>query len=148
MIVLPNSDPTLRAKVSQRQNYGVGADERLQSNVEFELSRLIEKEIHFHLKLEGEKRQLEAMADFNTVAVFSHLDPHSKGYLDFGIIKDFFCKYESEVMKEQILAIIRRLSDQPDGKISFREFSLGITPDALCLDQPACNTELMSELKQ
>jgi Ca2+-binding EF-hand superfamily protein len=74
------------------------------------------------------------MPDFNTVAVFSSLDPHSKGYLDFNIIKDFVCKYESEVMKEQILSIIRRLSDQPDGKISFREFSIGITPDPFCLD--------------
>lgn len=51
-------------------------------------------------------------------------------------------------MKEQVLSVIRRLSDQPDGKISFREFSLGITPDPLCLDQPACNTELNSEMKQ
>jgi hypothetical protein len=36
-------------------------DERLQSNVEFELSRLIEKEIHYHVKIEIEKKQLEAM---------------------------------------------------------------------------------------
>jgi hypothetical protein len=111
MIVLPNSDPALRAKVSQRQNYGVAQDERLQSNVEFELSRLIEKEIHYHLKLEHEKRQLEEMEDFNTVAVFSLIDPLGKGYLDFGIIKDFISKFESEIMKESILSIVRRLSD-------------------------------------
>ena len=51
------------------------------------------------------------MPDFNTVAVFSCLDPLNKGYLDFGILKDFLSKFESEIMKEGILSIIRRLSD-------------------------------------
>ena len=50
------------------------------------------------------------MAGFNTVAAFTFLDPHNKGYLDFGLIKDFICKYESEIMKESVLSIIRRLS--------------------------------------
>ena len=72
---------------------------------------MIEKEIHYHLKLEQEKRELEEMPDFNTVAVFSCLDPLNKGYLDFGILKDFLGKFESEIMKEGILSIIRRLSD-------------------------------------
>jgi hypothetical protein len=112
------------------------------------LSRLIEKEVHYHVKLEQEKRQLEDMPDFNTVAVFSCLDPNGLGYLDFGILKDFVCRYESELMKEEILSIIRRLSDQPDGRITFREFSLGITPDTGCLDQNACNTEFHSETKE
>jgi hypothetical protein len=35
----------------------------------------LEKEIHYHVKVEIEKRELENMADFNTVAVFSVLDP-------------------------------------------------------------------------
>lgn len=85
------------------------------------------------------------MPDFNTVAVFSCLDPLNKGYLDFGILKDFLGKFESEIMKEGILSIIRRLSDQPDGRITFREFSIGITPDTGCLDQEACNTEFNTE---
>lgn len=108
---MPNNDAALRAKVSQRLNYEVTADQRLQSNVEFELSRLFEKEIHYHVKLEIEKRQLEEMADFNTVAVFSTLDPLNYGYLDFGNIKDFLSKYDKEIMKDNIYAIIRRLSD-------------------------------------
>lgn len=64
----------LRAKVSQRQNYAVGGNDRLHSNVEFELSRLFEKEIHYHVKIEIEKKGLEAMEEFNTVAVFTCLD--------------------------------------------------------------------------
>ena len=87
------------------------------------------------------------MTGFNTVAAFTFLDPHNKGYLDFGLIKDFICKYESEIMKESVLSIIRRLSVQPDGKITFREFSLGITPNTGCLDQAAANIEFHSEMK-
>jgi hypothetical protein len=61
----------------------------LQSNVEFELSRLFEKEIHYHVKVETEKQELEAMLDFNSVAVFSVLDPRSKGYIDSEAIRVF-----------------------------------------------------------
>lgn len=46
----------------------------MQTNVEFELSRLFEKEIHYHVKIEIEKKALEAMEEFNTVSVFSVID--------------------------------------------------------------------------
>ena len=127
-MVLPSNDISLRAKVSQRPNYAVEDNERLQTNVEFELSRLLEKEIHYHVKIEIEKKQLEAMDEFNTVAVFSVLDSTRYGYLDFENIKNFLLKFRKEILKEHVNSILRRLSDQPDGKISFREFSLAITP--------------------
>ena len=46
------------------------------------------------MKLEAEKKQLEAMDDFNTVAVWSQLDPLNYGYLDFNSIKEYFARYE------------------------------------------------------
>lgn len=59
-------------------------DEFLPSHLEFELSRLIEKyirdilhgyrEIHYHIKVELEKKELERQDDFNTVASFTVLD--------------------------------------------------------------------------
>ena len=55
-LVLPSNDVALRAKVSQRQNYSIAPGEKLQNNVEFELSRLFEKEIHYHVKVEIEKK--------------------------------------------------------------------------------------------
>ena len=72
----------MRAKVSQRPPYR-SLTRLLPRQVEFELSRLIEKEIHFHIKVEEEKKQLERQADFNTVACFSNLDPKAFGYIDF-----------------------------------------------------------------
>ena len=73
------------------------------------------------------------MEDFNTVGVFSILDALNYGYLDFEQIKNFIFKFKQEIMKEDINAIMRKLSDHPDGKISFREFSVGITPELACL---------------
>ena len=55
-LVLPSNDVALRAKVSQRQNYSIAPGDKLQNNVEFELSRLFEKEIHYHVKVEIEKK--------------------------------------------------------------------------------------------
>jgi len=92
-LVLPNTDIALRSKVTQRKNYQVESGQRLQSNVEFELSRLFEKEIHYHVKVEIEKRELEEMQDFNTVAVFSVLDPLQYGYLDAENLRAFMAKF-------------------------------------------------------
>jgi hypothetical protein len=64
-------------------NYVVNDTDRLQHNVEFELSRLLEKEIHFHIKCETEKKELENAEDFSTVALFTCMDALNYGFLDF-----------------------------------------------------------------
>ena len=87
------------------------------------------------------------MEDFNTVSVFSILDALNYGYLDFEQIKNFIFKFKQEIMKEDINAIMRRLSDHPDAKISFREFSVGITPELACLSQEAAKTEFDAKKK-
>ena len=148
-MVLPMNNIALRAKVSQRQNFAVGGNDRLQNNVEFELSRLFEKEIHYHVKIEIEKKALEAMDEFNTVAVFSVIDQRNFGFLDFENIKTYLFKFKQEILKEDVNAILRRLSDQPDGKISFREFSLAITPNLIGLSNAALtNIEFGQKEKQ
>ena len=38
-------------------------------------------------------------------------------------------KFKKDVMKPDINSIIRRLNNKIDGKISFHEFSIGITPE-------------------
>ena len=78
--------------------------------MEFELSRLLEKEIHYHVKVEIEKKELERMEDFNTVAVFSILDPLLYGYLDFDNIRNFFVKFKQDVLQSDIHAILRRMT--------------------------------------
>ena len=78
--VLPYDDIRLRAKITQRQTYKC---KELPFDVEFELSRLIEKEIHYHVKVEEEKKTLERQADFNTTACFTVIDVKGLGFIDF-----------------------------------------------------------------
>ena len=42
---------------------------------------------------------------------------------------------------------MRRMSGHPDGRISFREFSLAITPEMAGLSEPALKTEFNVEKK-
>ena len=77
---LPYDDIKFRAKVTQRKTYRC---HQLAQDVEFELSRLIEKELHYHVKCEEEKKTLERQADFNTVSCFTLIDLRNNGFIDF-----------------------------------------------------------------
>lgn len=138
----------LRAKAAQRMNYEVNQSDRLQHNVEFELSRLLEKEIHFHIKSEIEKKELENADDFSTVAIFTSMDALNYGYVDFDQLRNFYSKFKGEVLKEDINAIMRRMSNSLDSKITFREFSVAITPELSGLGSSAETVEFHTEQKQ
>ena len=88
------------------------------------------------MKVELEKRELEQMADFNTVAVFSVLDPLQYGFLDQDNLRTFMLKFapHDELSKQALHAIMRRMSTHSDAKITFREFSLAITPELAGLE--------------
>lgn len=147
-LCLPVLDMQLRAKASQRMNYEVNQSDRLQHNVEFELSRLLEKEIHFHIKVEIEKKELENAEDFSTVAVFTCMDALNYGYLDFDQLRNYYAKFKGEVLKEDINAMMRRMSNSLDSKITFREFSVAITPELNGLGASAETVEFHTEQKQ
>jgi len=86
------------------------------------------------VKVEIEKKTFERQPDFNTVASFTIIDDMHYGYLDFDNLKKYLQKFKREVKKPDINAIIRRLDIDGDGKVAFREFALGITPEYPGLD--------------
>lgn len=57
------------------------------------------------------------------------IDQQRHGYIDFESIRKFLSKFKKDVKKSDVAAIIRRLDLDADGKITFREFSHGITPE-------------------
>ena len=81
-----------------------------------------------------EKKTLERQSDFNTVAAFTILDFQRYGYLDFECLKRYLTKFKKDIKKTEINAIIRRMDSDGDGKITFNEFSVGITPEYPGLD--------------
>ena len=92
----------------------------METSVEFEMSSLFEKEIHYHIKVEEEKRMLERQADFNTVACFTIMDPKNFGFIDFDSLLTFMSKYNSEIDAKKINAILRRFNDNTEFKITYR----------------------------
>lgn len=79
--------------------------------------------------MEQEKKTLERQVDFSTVAAFTVIDQQRHGYLDFEAVRKFLAKFKKEVKKSDVNAIIRRMDLDADGKITFREFAHGITPE-------------------
>ena len=67
--------------------------------------------------------------------------------MDFENIKLFLSKFKTEVLKPDVFAIIRRMSEEGDGKISFREFAVAITPEMPGLSSDAANIEFNVEEK-
>ena len=90
------------------------------------------------------------MIDFNSVAAFSVLDPNQKGFLDLESIKNYCNKFQKEnpMTKQMLNATLRRMSSNPDGRISFREFCLAITPELAGLSEQAVKIDLNVEKKQ
>lgn len=113
----------------------------LKPSIEFELTRLFEKEIHHHAKIENEKRELERQSDFNSIACFTTLDPHKNGFIDFDCLKNFMKKYNQKVNGSDVNAILRRMNTDEDFKIDFREFSTYICPSIQGFDNRACLTK-------
>lgn len=112
----------------------------MQQVVEFELSRLFEKEMHYHIKVEEEKKTLERQPDFNTVACFTLIDAKNYGYLDFDQLYAFMSRYDKDISAQGVNAILRRLNENEDFKIEFREFSNGLTPMHKGFVQDGCLT--------
>lgn len=137
-MVLPYDDTKLRAKVTQRPTYTTNG--QLPANVEFELSRLLEKEVHYHCKIEQEKKTLERQADFNTVACFTAIDPKGYGYCDFDQLKDFMIKYDKGTDQKTVNSVLRRLNSDEDFKIDFNEFSMNISPVLQGFTPDGCTT--------
>lgn len=84
--------------------------------------------MHYHIKIEEEKKMLERQYDFNTVACFTCVDARAYGYVDFDSLKEFLTKFDKTCDQKTVNAILRRMNSDEDFKIDFTEFSLNITP--------------------
>ena len=127
-LVLPCEDSYLRAAATQRPNYEVGRFDFLPKRVEEELTRLLEKEIHYHRDVEHQKFDLESRYDFSAVAAFQSIDDLNFKYIDYVNLKRFLKTNGFIATERDLTAIIRRLDLNADAKISFTEFAEAIRP--------------------
>lgn len=92
------------------------------------LTALLESEISYHLTLEQLKKELENCFDFNVRRAFKAIDEQRYNYLNEGSIRMFLRRMGHKVLKPELVAIIRRMDLDGDGKISFAEFNEALRP--------------------
>ena len=127
-MVLPWDSSKLREEVTQRPNYYVGLNDYLSKSIEYEIWKLFVKEIAFHRRTEKIKQHLAVWGDFDNEAGFKAIDDWGYRYIDFSNLKRFLkcCGYIPT--NKELSSIIRRLDLNADSRLSFDEFSEGISP--------------------
>jgi len=129
--VLPMDNPTLRTIATQRPNYDVAEDQYLSYDVEYSLSKVIDREIMFYINLDFQKASLLKCHDFNYLDAFSAIS-RSPGKIDYSNLEDFFRQLGIYPNEDELVALLRRFDRNDDGCINYDEFVLGLEPlDAL-----------------
>ena len=128
-MVLPCNRMKLRAEIAQRPNNYVGPLDFLAKTIEYELSKLLMKEMTFHKKIEKIKQHISICADFDYESGFKAIDDWGYGYIDFNNLRRFLRKWDYAPLNKELSAIIRRLDLDGDGRLNFDEFVEGIRPN-------------------
>ena len=85
-------------------------------------------EINFHLIIEQQKKDLENCSDFSARRAFKAIDELQYKFINEANLKIFLRKMGHQVVKKELVCILRRLDLDGDSKISFSEFAEGIKP--------------------
>ena len=124
-LVLSVTSPSLRS-VAQSRDTTVRGPRRtlLDSNTEFELSRVFAREIDYQRALDGFRRELSLRADWTLAGGFDIIDMRApRGRIDRIEIGDFMRAHGQPVTEDGLDAIIRRTDTDEDEALSFDEFA-------------------------
>ena len=86
------------------------------------MARVFEKEIELNARIQIHRNELADRYDFDIVSLFRTIDEERFGSLNFDTIALFFRNNDIPISEAEILAILRRLDKDTDGKISYSEF--------------------------
>ena len=126
--VLTMENAVLRAITTQRPNYEVAPDQYLTDDIEYALTKVIDREINFYIDLDDHKKELLESTDFSFAAAFACIDKYSGGIIDYDNLKAFFKNQAIYPGDEEIIAILRRIDRDDDGLINFSEFTETLEP--------------------
>ncbi len=122
-MVLPCEDQYLRKVTQDRAPFRVGRWDYLPRDIEMELVRLIECELHLMKRLEVQKQELEYRHDYSVVGAFRTIDRYNEGSLNTFNIDNWLKQNNHFASEREIIALIRRMDTDGDCKVSFEEFS-------------------------
>jgi hypothetical protein len=126
--MLPCDDMYLRSAATQRLNYPVGRYDKLPYSVEKELANLLEKEVHYHTRVERLKAELTARYDWSNLSAFDKIDSLREGKLNHKNVASYLRLQGYYATERELVAIIRRMDIDADQMISFDEFCDAVKP--------------------
>ena len=126
--LLPLDNPELRTSVTQRRVYDVNYDEYLVYEVEYALARLISREIAYYTELDYFKIDLAVQYDFSCYDAYAAIDVYETRFIDFNLLKNFFKACGKILKDDDLIAILRRIDRDDDGRVDYEEFAAAIKP--------------------
>ena len=97
---------------------------------------IINREINSYFDLESVKEDIINSPNFSFEALFAEIDQANVGYIDFNTLFEFFRKNAFYPYEEEIIAILRRLDKNDDGRLTMSEFIDSLTPKGLLSPEP------------
>jgi Ca2+-binding EF-hand superfamily protein len=127
-VILPRNNSVLRELCTQRESYYVAEDEILPYEVELGLAKILDKEVNLSRKIELLKEDLVARFDFSLRGAYEAIADAGEGRADFDGIYNFLQKNGISIIEKDIVALLRRIDADKDGRLTFGEFSDAILP--------------------
>jgi Ca2+-binding EF-hand superfamily protein len=127
-VVLPRTNSVLRTICTQRDSYFVADDEVLLYEIEHGLAKILDKEVALSRRVELLKEDLVSRYDFSLRGSYEALVEAGDGRVDYDAFYRFLQKNSIPVIEKDILALLRRVDADRDGRLTFSEFCDAITP--------------------
>lgn len=112
--------------MTQRPTYSGELSEEIESA----LLKLLQSEVTSVLELEDSKKELLESGSTTISQIFHEIDKDSTGYINFQNLFDFFKKNGTYPYEEELIAIIRKLDKDDDGRLVLAELEEGLSPVA------------------
>lgn len=94
----------------------------MRGEIEQQIANLIKLEIEYHIYTEGVKNSLRRRFDWTNLSAFQSIDSRREGFLDFSNIMNFCRRNNFYASESDVIAIVRRLDEDADQRITFDEF--------------------------
>ncbi len=128
-LVLPATSPSLRSLATSRDTSSYAPRRAfLNSDVEFYLKNVFEREVEYWRMHSEFKRELSVRGDFTVAAAYDSIDVrHPRGRIDRYEIHDYVRDYYMVMTDSEVDAVIRRCDNDGDEALSFGEFSEAVS---------------------
>ena len=139
-LTLPSTSSALASIAIGRPSYVVGYYDRLPYSTETALAHLFEAEVELHRHVEALKRDLALRYDFSPRDCFAAVDRLATRRISREDLRDFCRRCGDALYEADLDALIRRLDTDGDERLSYIEFSDGVSGAGAAAYEPASSS--------